>query len=71
MPGTGLGVVGATVPAPPIGRVWPTWHQGGNWFGVANIAHNGMVPIVRTWLAPVGFDPDHGQEMSMWKDMLA
>ena len=50
----------------PIGMVWPTGHQGGNWFGVTGTgATNGMVPIVRTWLSPVRFNPDHGQEMSV------
>ena len=50
----------------PIGMVWPTWHRGGTWCGVTGtVATNGMVPIVRTWLSPVGFNPDHGQEMSV------
>ena len=50
----------------PIGMVWPTWYRGWNWLGVTGTGTtNGMAPIVRTWLSPVGFNPDHGQEMSV------
>ena len=29
-----------------------------------------MAPIVRTWLSPVGFNPDHGQEISVGEEIV-
>ena len=50
----------------PIGTVWPNQAP---WWDLAwrgqHWDRNGMVPTVWTWRAPVGFNPDHGQEMSV------